>query len=80
MRPCHQYDTEDVSAGEDPSPAEIAEATAVIRRGWSFNEHLRRARHIEKRHGSRAAAMLLRDEEEPSCRSVPTPWTDRRRR
>lgn len=80
MRPCHQYDTDDVSAGEDPSPDEIAAATAEIRRGWSRSEHLRRERHIERRHGSRVAARLLRSEEEPSCRSVPTPWTDRRRR
>lgn len=80
MKRCHQYDTEDVSAGEDPSPAEIAEATAAIRSGWSGDEHLRRERHMEKRHGSRAAQQLLRDEEEPSSRSVPMQWTDRRRR
>ena len=80
MRPCHQYDTDDEPSGYVPTPLQIAAATAVIRRGWSFEEHLRRSRHIEKRHGSRAALALLRDEEEPSCRAVPTMWTDRRRR
>lgn len=80
MRPCHRYDTEDTPSGYVPTPDEIAEATAEIRKGWSRSEHLRRERHIERRHGSRAAQRLLRDSEEPSSRAVPTMWTDRRRR